>query len=124
MVFWSLHGSCMWMRRTVSFFSLLSSVLFYRSIPPLFLRVSRGCAPLSMALTDRLIVFLQDFDPVACGPVRALPSGFTCWDKVDVDIRELSFIAGSASIQGVKAALRSVTAGHRDGRTRHIGFGC
>ncbi|PHJ25556.1 ubiquitin-activating enzyme e1 family protein [Cystoisospora suis] len=28
----------------------------------------------------------KNFDPVACGPVRALPSGFTCWDKVDVDI--------------------------------------
>ncbi|PFH32051.1 ubiquitin-activating enzyme E1 family protein [Besnoitia besnoiti] len=28
----------------------------------------------------------KEFDPVACGPIRALPKGFSCWDKVEVDI--------------------------------------
>nr|PUA90254.1 ubiquitin-activating enzyme E1 family protein [Toxoplasma gondii TgCATBr9] len=28
----------------------------------------------------------QDFDPVACGPIRAMPKGFSCWDKIQVDI--------------------------------------
>ncbi|KEP60324.1 UNVERIFIED_CONTAM: ubiquitin-activating enzyme E1 family protein [Hammondia hammondi] len=28
----------------------------------------------------------KDFDPVACGPIRAMPKGFSCWDKIQVDI--------------------------------------
>ncbi|KAL8274743.1 hypothetical protein Esti_001348 [Eimeria stiedai] len=28
----------------------------------------------------------KDFDPVAGGPVRAIPQGFTCWDRVEVDL--------------------------------------
>lgn len=28
----------------------------------------------------------KDFEPVAGGPVRAIPQGFTCWDKVEVDM--------------------------------------
>ncbi|CDJ43906.1 Uba1 gene product-related, related, partial [Eimeria tenella] len=28
----------------------------------------------------------KDYDPIAGGPVRAIPQGFTCWDKIEVDI--------------------------------------
>ncbi|CDI80706.1 hypothetical protein EAH_00054830, partial [Eimeria acervulina] len=24
-----------------------------------------------------------DYEPIAGGPVRAIPQGFTCWDKVE-----------------------------------------
>ncbi|KAL8435072.1 hypothetical protein ACSSS7_002698 [Eimeria intestinalis] len=40
----------------------------------------------AIKIVDKVWSSPQEFDPVAGGPVRAIPQGFTCWDRVEVDL--------------------------------------
>jgi len=32
-----------------------------------------------------------EFDPIMCGPIKCMPEGYTCYDKVVVDMGSLTF---------------------------------